>query len=72
MMRYHKAVAISKLEADFIIANVRTSASDIVVLAHNDDWYDVRGMTRDELLAFSDDLQRKEFATEQARKYPFN
>jgi len=71
-MRYHKAVAITKLEADFIIANTSASPSDIVVLAHNDDWYDVRGMTRDELLAFSDDLQRKEFAAEQARKYLFN
>lgn len=59
MMRYHKAVAISKLEV--IIANARTSASDIVVLAHNDDCYDVRGMTRDELLAFSDACGQRQF-----------
>lgn len=71
-MRYHKAIAITKLEADFIIANTSASRTDIVVLAHNDDWYDFRGMTRDELLAFSEDLQRKGFAAEQARKYPFN
>ncbi len=63
---------ITKLEADFIIANTSASRTDIVVLAHNDDWYDFRGMTRDELLAFSEDLQRKGFAAEQARKYPFN
>ena len=71
-MRYHKAVAITKLEADFIIENTRASASDIVVLSYNDDWYDVRGMTRAELLAFSDDLQRKESAKEQTRKYQLN
>ena len=71
-MRYHKAVAISKLEADFIIANASALPSDIVVLSYNDDWYDVRGMTRAELVAFSEDLQRKEFAREHARKYPFN
>ena len=71
-MRYHKAVAITKLEADFIIANASASPSDIVALAHNDDWYDVRGMTRAELVAFSEDLQRKEFATQHVRKYPFN
>ena len=71
-MRYHKAVAITKLEADFIIENTRASASDIVVLSYNDDWYDVRGMTRAELVAFSDDLQRKESAEEQARKYRLN
>ena len=28
----------------------------------NDDWYDVRGMTRAELTAFSVDLERKELA----------
>jgi len=71
-MRYHKAVAITRMEADFIIENTRASPSDIVVLEYNGDWYDVRGMTRSELVAFSDDLQRGEFAAEHARKYPFN
>ena len=68
-MRYHKAVAITKLEADYIIASGSASLSDIVVLSHNDDWYDVRGMTRAELVAFSEDLQRKELAAQQARNY---
>jgi hypothetical protein len=68
-MRYHKAVAITKLEADYIIASGSASLSDIVVLSHNDDWYDVRGMTRAELTAFSEDLQRKELAEQQAREY---
>jgi hypothetical protein len=71
-MRYHKAVAITKPEADYIIANGSASLSDIVVLSHNDHWYDVRGMTRAELTAFSEDLERKEFAARQARKYPSN
>ena len=68
-MRYHKAVAITKLEADYIIASGSASLSDIVVLSHNDDWYDVRGMTRAELTAFSEDLQRRELAEQQAREY---
>ncbi len=68
-MRYHKAVAITKLEADYIIASGSASLSDIVVLSHNDDWYDVRGMTRAELTAFSEDLERKELAAQQAHKY---
>ncbi len=68
-MRYHKAVAITKLEADYIIASGSASRSEIVVLSHNDDWYDVRGMTRAELTAFSEDLQRKELAEQQAREY---
>ena len=69
-MRYHKAVAITKPEADFIIENGSASLSDIVVLSYNEDWYDVRAMTRAELVAFSEDLERKEFAARETRKFP--
>jgi hypothetical protein len=69
-MRYHKAIAITKPEADHIIARGSASLSDIVVLSHNDDWYDVRGMTQAELTAFSEDLERNGLAAQRARKYP--
>ena len=69
-MRYHKAIAITKPEADRIIAGGSASLSDIVVLSRNDDWYDVRGMTQAELIAFSEDLERSGLAAQQSRKYP--
>ena len=68
-MRYHKAVAITKSEANHIIASASASQSDIVVLSHNSDWYDVRRMTRAELTAFTEDLERQELAAQKARQY---
>ena len=40
-MRYHKAIRISLPEARFIIGTTTSSRSDVVVMSHRDDWYDV-------------------------------
>jgi len=68
-MRYHKAVKITKPEADWIIASGGVSLTDTVVLSHLDAWYDVRRLTAAELDAFVTDLARAEHAAEKA-KYP--
>lgn len=39
-----------------------SSLNEHVVISHNDDWYDVRGMTSAELDAFVSDLLRVENA----------
>jgi hypothetical protein len=66
-MRYHKAVEITKPEADSIIATADASLCDTVVISHFDRWYDVRQMTRGELDAFVADLARAEIATADAQ-----
>lgn len=69
-MRFHKAIMISKLEADFIIEGggaPQAAASDIVVIARGDKYYDVRAMNFAEVEAFVADLARAEYAAELAR-----
>lgn len=57
-MRYHKAIWITKAEADFLIDRPTPSVSDCVVVESFGRWYDVRHMNARELNAFIDDLQR--------------
>lgn len=61
-MRFHKAIRISRPEADFIIETAGSSRNDLVVMNHFDDWYDVRSLTRKELDEFVGDLLRADFA----------
>lgn len=61
-MRYHKAIAISKPEADFLIDGPTPSVGECVVVEIFGRWYDVRRMTERELNAFIDDLQRSYIA----------
>jgi hypothetical protein len=65
-MRYHKAIEITKVEADSLIANSRTSRSGVGVVMSCDRWYDVRDLTVAELDAFAADLARAEFAADAA------
>ena len=71
-MRYHKAVAITKPEADYLMATATSSLSDTIVISHGEKWYDVRAMTPSELAAFVADLARAEFAAHNAQMYPPN
>lgn len=57
-MRYHKAVPISRPEADFIISSPTSSLNECVVIEDDGDWYDVRRMTEYELTDFIEALQR--------------
>jgi hypothetical protein len=57
-MRYHKAVPIGKVEADFIADTSLSSLNENVVICHGEQWYDVRGMTEKELDDFLADLLR--------------
>jgi hypothetical protein len=57
-MRYHKAISISKVEADFLIDGPTTSVGEYIVVQILGEWYDVRQMTERELNAFVDDVQR--------------
>jgi hypothetical protein len=66
-MRYHKAVVITKVEADSIIATTRASSTGVVVLSHHEKWYDVRTMTRAEIEAFTADLARIDIAADAAK-----
>ena len=61
-MRYHKAILITRPEADFLIANPTTSLNECVVVECFDSWYDVRRMTESELSKFVDALHRKHLA----------
>lgn len=69
-MRYHKAVEVTKPEADHIIKSGGRSITDTVVLSHMDSWYDVRAMTTAEIEAFVSDLARAEFAEQKSRAFP--
>lgn len=71
-MRYHKAVEITKPEADHIMKSGGPSITDTVVLSHVDSWYDVRAMTAAEIEAFVSDLARAELAEQKSRAYPAN
>jgi hypothetical protein len=57
-MRYHKAVAIGKVEADFIAETSVSSLNENVVIFHGEQWYDVREMNEKELDDFLADLLR--------------
>jgi len=59
-MRFHKAIEISRPEADFIIKT--SSGSDVVVMSHSDKWYDVRRLTGREIDEFVADLLRADMA----------
>ena len=49
-MRYHKAIKVSRPEADFIIQKgISPSLNDHVVISHLDTWYDVRALTDKEV-----------------------
>jgi hypothetical protein len=61
-MRFHKAITISKPEADFIIETGTAAKSDVVVVSRGDKYYDVRTMTHSEVDAFVADLARAEHA----------
>jgi hypothetical protein len=58
LMRYHKAVAIHKVEADFIADTSLSSRNENVVICHGEQWYDVRALTEKELEEFVADLLR--------------
>ena len=57
-MRYHKAVAINKVEADFIAETSVSSRNENVVICHGEQWYDVRALSERELEDFVADLLR--------------
>lgn len=61
-MRYHKAIAITRAEADLLVKRPSRSLNACVVIQHIDDWYDVRKMTEKELDYFVQDLVRAHFA----------
>jgi hypothetical protein len=61
-MRYHKAIKISRPEAHFIIGTTTSSHTDLVVISHHDEWYDVRSLTKKELDGFLGDLMRADLA----------
>jgi hypothetical protein len=68
-MRYHKAIEITRVEADFIIEGGGTplAQSDVVVISRGDRYYDVRSMSKVEVEAFVNDLVRAEHAAQQER-----
>jgi hypothetical protein len=57
-MRYHKAVPILKVEADFLASTSARSRNANVVIRHGEQWYDVRALTEKELQEFVTDLLR--------------
>jgi hypothetical protein len=61
-MRYHKAVPITRPEADFIISTPSKSLNECVVVEDDGQWYDVRRMTERELTDFVDTLHRTRLA----------
>jgi len=66
-MRYHKAVEVTKPEADHIIATGTSILSDVVVISRGDKFYDVRALSRSEVEDFVEDLARAEHAALEAR-----
>lgn len=57
-MRFHKAVRISRVEADFIISHPAESGGECIVVEHYGEWYDTREMTDAEVDRFIRDLVR--------------
>ena len=65
-MRYHKAIDITRVEAHFLIDTSTSSQTNLIVIQHRGDWYDVRSLTRKELDDFLEDLMRTDVADIQA------
>jgi hypothetical protein len=65
-MRYHKAIAITRVEAHFIIDTSASSQTNLIVIQHRNIWYDVRSLTPKELDDFLEDLMRTDAADIQA------
>jgi hypothetical protein len=65
-MRYHKAINISQVEAQFIIRTTASSQTNLVIMQHRSEWYDVRSLTEKELDGFLTDLMRADAAGLQA------
>lgn len=61
-MRYHRAIAVTKPEADFIINAGSGGQTDVVVVSRGDKYFDVRALSRAEVDAFVADLARAEHA----------
>ena len=61
-MRFHKSKMISAAHAELLIEALPSSLNGNVVICHNEDWYDVRSMTKRELNDFVSDLLRAEQA----------
>ena len=61
-MRYHKAISVTKAEANFIIGRGTSALSDTVVISRGEAYFDVRAMTWSEIEAFVADLARAEHA----------
>ena len=67
-MRYHKAVEVTKPEAEYIIATGTSIHAGVVVISRGDKFYDVRALNRYEVEAFVADLARAEHAELEAEK----
>jgi hypothetical protein len=66
LMRFHKAKRVSAIEAKWIIAEAPSSLSETIAICHDENWYDVRLMTKHELQEFVLDLLRGELAALQS------
>jgi hypothetical protein len=65
-MRFHKAIRVSKAQAQEITgARSTASMTDWVVISQGESYYDVRAMTEIEIRAFVDDLARAETLAQQ-------
>jgi hypothetical protein len=65
-MRFHKAKRVSAIEAKWIIAEAPSSLSETIAICHDENWYDVRLMTKHGLQEFVLDLLRGELAALQS------
>jgi hypothetical protein len=70
-MRFHKAVEITKPEADSIIGRCTPALSEVVVISRGERYFDVRAMTHAEVEAFIADLVRAEYAALQTQSARF-
>jgi hypothetical protein len=61
-MQFHKAVRITRPEADYLISTPTASLNECVVVEDFGVWYDVRRMTESELAAFVEGLHRARLA----------
>ena len=65
-MRFHKSKKISAADAELLIETSTSSLNDNVVIAHDENWYDVRQMTPRELHDFVADLLRADLIARQS------
>lgn len=54
-----KAKPITEAEARYIISHGTATSSEWVVIQHNDEWFDIRGMTQTEIMDLVEELDRK-------------